>query len=52
MTQYVLAGNLGPALDIAPDQDCVRVPIEKKGADLAMMPVRGSPGADFRVWHL
>ena len=29
MTQYVLAGNVGPQLDIAPEQDGVRIPIEK-----------------------
>jgi hypothetical protein len=29
MTQYVLAGNRGLALDIAPDQNEVRIPIEK-----------------------
>jgi hypothetical protein len=29
MTQYVLAGNRGPWLDIAPDQNEVRIPIEK-----------------------
>jgi hypothetical protein len=41
MTQYVLAGNLGPALDIAPDQDCVRVPIERMARVAHQAPISG-----------
>ena len=33
MTQYVLAGNREPTLDIAPDQNEVRFPIRKMVRD-------------------